>query len=124
MAARRLDPGPDFVSVTEERGELTEGLEGGVIVHDHFKPYYSLPGVEHALCNAHHLRELKALIEIEKEPWARQMRDVLVDGVKAVHEALARTARRLGRTPFASRGWDAITTSSGAGSRFIEASRR
>jgi transposase len=81
--------------VTEKRGEVTEGLEGGVIVHDHFKPYYSLPGVGHALCNAHHLRELKALIEIEKEPWARQMRDVLVDGVKAVREAIAQGATAL-----------------------------
>ncbi len=25
----------------------------------------------HALCNAHHLRELKALIQFDKEPWAR-----------------------------------------------------
>jgi transposase len=81
--------------VTEKRGAVTEGLEGGVIVHDHFKPYYSLPSVTHALCNAHHLRELKALIEIEKEPWARQMRDVLVDGVNAVREALAQGAAAL-----------------------------
>jgi transposase len=81
--------------VTEKRGEVTEGLEGGVIVHDHFKPYYSLPSVAHALCNAHHLRELQALIEIEKEPWARQMRDVLVDGVKAVREAVAQGATAL-----------------------------
>src|SRR5271168_125296 len=81
--------------VTEKRGDVTEGLEGGVIVHDHFKPYYSLSGVEHALCNAHHLRELKALIEIEKEPWAPQMRDVLVDAVRAVHEAVAQGATAL-----------------------------
>src|ERR1700728_388995 len=81
--------------VTEKRGEVTEGLEGGVIVHDHFKPYYSLPGVAHGLCNAHHLRELQALIEIEKESWARQMRDVLVDGLKAVREALAQGATAL-----------------------------
>ena len=88
-------PALTLYRVTEKRGEVTEGLEGGVIVHDHFKPYYSLPGVEHALCNAHHLRELKALIEIEKEPWARQMREALVDGVKAVREAVAQGATAL-----------------------------
>jgi hypothetical protein len=32
-----------------------------------------LADVGHALCNAHHLRELKALIEIDREPWAAPM---------------------------------------------------
>ena len=30
----------------------------GTLVHDHWKPYYQLP-CYHALCNAHHLRELE-----------------------------------------------------------------
>jgi hypothetical protein len=48
------------------------------LVHDHWKPYYKLTGVLHALCNnAHHLRELKALVDIEKEDWARKMQRLL-----------------------------------------------
>jgi transposase len=39
----------------------------GIVVHDHWKPYYTMEGVLHALCNAHHLRELQALVDIEKE---------------------------------------------------------
>ncbi|MCG6138235.1 MAG: IS66 family transposase [Nostoc sp. LLA-1] len=50
----------------------------GVVVHDHWKPYYQLLGVNHALCNAHHLRELKALEEIEQESWAKSMKKLLL----------------------------------------------
>jgi hypothetical protein len=32
----------------------------GIIVPDHWKPYYAIQGVKHALCNAHHLCELQA----------------------------------------------------------------
>jgi len=65
-----------FYRVSPKRGSLLEGLLG-IVVHDHWKPYYTLEGVQHALCNAHHLRELRALIEIEKEPWARRMQQLL-----------------------------------------------
>jgi transposase len=60
--------------VSEKRKDLTP-LEGtsGIVVHDHWKPYFKLPDVQHSLCNAHHLRELKAIMEIEKERWAFQM---------------------------------------------------
>src|SRR5271165_4816757 len=35
--------------VSAKRGDLPKGLRGGVIVHDHFKPYYAMPGgVSHA----------------------------------------------------------------------------
>lgn len=49
----------------------------GTVVHDHWKPYFQIEGVDHSLCNAHHLRELKALMEIEKEPWAQKMDQLL-----------------------------------------------
>jgi transposase len=74
--------------VTSRRGEIPKFLEGGVIVHDHFRPYYRLNGLAHALCNAHHLRELKALIEIEKEAWAKKMSRLLVKMSRAVAKAV------------------------------------
>src|SRR5271165_1771214 len=49
----------------------------GIVVHDHWKPYYTMPDVQHALCNAHHLRELQALVEIEKEDWSGKMQRLL-----------------------------------------------
>jgi transposase len=60
--------------VSEKRKDL-KPLEGasGIVVHDHWKSYFKLQDVEHSLCNAHHLRELKAIMEIEKERWAFQM---------------------------------------------------
>jgi transposase len=81
--------------VTGRRGVLPKGLRGGVVVHDHFKPYYRLPGIRHGLCNAHHLRELKALIDIDKEQWAGQMRDLLLEANAAVSGAVAEGAAAL-----------------------------
>jgi transposase len=65
-----------FYRVCTKRGSLLANV-AGIVVHDHWKPYYTMPGVLHALCNAHHLRELKALVEIEKEEWARKMQRLL-----------------------------------------------
>jgi len=62
--------------VSEKRGNLLDDVRG-TVVHDHWKPYFKMENVRHALCNAHHLRELKALQEIEKEPWAFEMANVL-----------------------------------------------
>ena len=58
-----------FYRTAAKRGSLLANVTG-IVVHDHWKPYYTMTGVLHALCNAHHLRELKALVEIEKEDWA------------------------------------------------------
>ena len=65
-----------FYHVRTKRGSLLANV-AGIVVHDHWKPYYTMPGVLHALCNAHHVRELKALVEIEKEEWARKMQRLL-----------------------------------------------
>lgn len=65
--------------IDAKRGAVPTFLTGGTIVHDHWKPYYAhMNGVDaHALCGAHHLRELKAIEEIEKEPWATEMSALL-----------------------------------------------
>ena len=65
-----------FYRIASKRGAMPGNLTG-IGLHDHWKPYYTLQGIRHALCNAHHLRELKALVEIEKEDWARKMQRLL-----------------------------------------------
>lgn len=48
----------------------------GTLVHDGWKPYREL-NCQHALCNAHHLRELTYLFEELKQAWAGRMIDLL-----------------------------------------------
>jgi transposase len=82
--------------VSAKRGDLLSGVSG-IAMHDHWKPYFTMEGVEHGLCNAHILRELKALIEIEKEGWARQMQRLLRRLCRLDHPSpfLQNKARRL-----------------------------
>jgi transposase len=75
-----------FYRVSARRGSLLTNV-AGIVVHDHWHPYYTLKNVLHALCNAHHLRELKALVEIEKEDWARRMQRLLRRACHAVNLA-------------------------------------
>jgi len=42
--------------INPKRGDLLQGIINK-IVHDHWKPYFTLEDVIHVLCNAHHLRE-------------------------------------------------------------------
>lgn len=76
-----------FYRAGEKRGDIPRNLKGGVVVHDHFKPYNGLVEVIHAFCNAHILRELEGLIEFEKEPWAELMRAMLREANEAVRAA-------------------------------------
>ncbi len=98
--------------VSAKRGDLPKELEGGVVVHDGFKPYASrMKGPAHALCNAHHLRELKALIVFDAEPWAASMRQLLLEASRAVGEARARGATALAPNllaAFHQRYWEAL----------------
>jgi transposase len=57
----------------------------GILCHDHWKPYYRYD-CTHALCNAHHLRELECAYEQDKQQWAKLMRKLLVKINKAVNK--------------------------------------
>ena len=49
------------------------------LIHDHWKPYFTYDACLHALCNQHHLRELKFLHEEHHEDWAQDLSVFLLD---------------------------------------------
>jgi transposase len=80
-----------FYRAGEPRSAVPE-VQGGVVVHDHWRAYYGLQDVDHAYCNAHLLRELQAVCELDKEPWAEALRTTLLDANEAVGTAKAQGA--------------------------------
>ena len=48
----------------------------GILCHDHWRPYYRYD-CKHALCNAHHQRELLYAFEQDGQKWAKKMGDLL-----------------------------------------------
>ena len=67
-------PTHTFYRADEPRSAMPALQGGGVVVHDHWRAYYRLDAVDHAFCNAHLLRELQAVSELDKEPWADALR--------------------------------------------------
>lgn len=58
----------------------------GILCHDHWRPYFSY-GFAHALCNAHHIRELTYAWEQDKQVWAKDMGELLKEINRAVDNA-------------------------------------
>jgi transposase len=50
----------------------------GIAVHDGWSSYFNY-GCDHALCNAHHLRELIFVHEQDEQSWAKQMIEFLLE---------------------------------------------
>jgi transposase len=96
MAAYRLDRGSDLVSSVGQTRRLAQGPSRR---RHRPRPFQALLRAAwrqaRGSCNAHHLRELKALIDIDKEQWAGQMRDLLLDANETVGAAVALGATAL-----------------------------
>jgi len=69
----------------DKRGTLAHEAIGvlpkrrGWVVHDGYRSYDQYPQAKHALCNAHHLRELLFIQENYQQPWAEQMTKLLLE---------------------------------------------
>jgi transposase len=77
----------------------------GVVVHDGWLPYRTFAHheeVDHALCNAHHLRELDAVKDTKGQEWAGDMAAFLADTWHRVQAAKAAGATSFGPEDLAS----------------------
>lgn len=91
-----------YLSVEKKRG--TEGMDlsgvlpnfSGVAIHDFWKPYFKYEGINHAICNAHLLRELNGIIENNPEQtWVLNMIALLLQMKKAKDIAITRNKSKL-----------------------------
>lgn len=77
----------DYVSygVNKKRGkDAIDEMEllkffTGILMHDHFKPYYKYEQITHAECNAHIIRYLKSVVEIFQRKEAEEFLTFLVE---------------------------------------------
>jgi transposase len=78
-------PDLTFYAVHPQRGQAAMreiGLLpafGGRVVHDGWASYFKFDQCAHALCNAHHLRELTFVYEQYQQSWASEMIQLLLD---------------------------------------------
>lgn len=80
-----------YYDIYKKRGQEAMDAMGilplmlGIAAHDHWKPYFSYACL-HALCNAHHLRELQFITDCYNQEWTAKMSTHLL-AIKGALEA-------------------------------------
>jgi transposase len=62
------------------------GFSNAVLVHDCWKSHFQTTAENHQICIAHLLRELNYFIEVHKDPWAINLRQLLIDSLEIKHK--------------------------------------
>lgn len=81
-----------YYRIHSKRGQAAMDAMGilpefdGVAVHDHWASYYGYD-CYHALCNAHHLRELTFAVDAYEQDWAEKLLRCLVEAKEEVEAA-------------------------------------
>lgn len=85
--------------LSEKRGKdgMKDHLDNyaGTLIHDHWGSYFTFPEIEHAICNAHILRELTFCHEIRGCAWAGELKTLLQTAYRE-----AENAKKEGRLAF------------------------
>ena len=90
-----------YYDIHIKRGNVAMDMIGilpkiqGTAIHDYWKPYMRYYQCKHALCNAHHLRELEFIHEKSAKSWAKKMIELLLRINKTITEYKTQGKKKL-----------------------------